>query len=93
MNGQWPGMKQREDLGRGGYFGNVSCEQRKRVQLRSISGSQLSVWLEIAQMHGPAWSGMVRLGAEAILGQGSGGRLKGEVEGWTWDTAVNSSVL
>ena len=40
-----------------------------------------------------AWSGMVRLGAEAILGQGSGGRLKGEVEGWTWDTAVNSSVL
>ena len=36
---------------------------------------------------------MVRLGAEAILGQGSGGRLKGEVEGWTWDIAVNSSVL
>jgi hypothetical protein len=59
MNGQWPGMKQREDLGRGGYFGNVSCEQRKRVQLRSISGSQLSVWLEIAQMHGPAWSVLV----------------------------------
>ena len=49
--------------------------------------------LEIAKRHGPAWSGMVRLGAEAILGQGSGGRLKGEVEGWTWDIAVNSSVL